>query len=599
MNFIIDKYTRSLILLLGVLCMGFTSTSVAQNSSDAILKQQRVLFVYNVAQQVVWDGISSKEYFTIGVVGGDPALIDFKRMSKGERKILGKPVRVIPVEIRNINTVEVDILYANYNYFNKSTALLRNAILNNTLLITEYFRENNSMINMVRSQEAYAYQINESNIKQAGLTVSSNLNQGAVKNTDKWLRLYQKAEKELTIVEEQNENQKEIIEQQLEVIDSKEEVITKKEKSIKTLINRSNRINKKLDEQLEMEEQLEERISSQKAHLASQKASIDSIKQHIVEQQEILKIQTQEIEEKEVILGQKTKIISNQKMVNWLLLGLLILTVIFAGIISFGFSKYRNLNKLLKEQQLSIVQNSKLLEAKNRELEQFAYITSHDLQEPLNSISSFINMLEEDYEEKFDEDGKTILGFIRESSGRMSKLIEALLQYSRLGRNQDYTIVNSNELLDNVQLDISASIKENNAQIIVEDLPNAFGNKIELRLLFQNIINNAIKFKKKDEDPIIVIKGEEVVKDKIEYHQFSISDNGIGIKEEHINRIFGIFQRLNAREDYKGSGIGLAHCEKIIKSHNGNLWVDSQVGKGSTFYFTIPKEIPGSKQFAA
>ncbi len=581
--------------------VAFSLQAFSQNSSDQITRQQRVLFVYNVAQQIVWEDIASKKTFVIGVLSTDPSLVDFRRMSQNGRKILGKPAKVAIIDPNALDLSNIDILYANQNIYRNSARLLKIAIANKTLLITEDFRENSTMINMTRDNEkaAYVYQINELNINSAGLSVSSILKQGAVQDNDKWLKLYQQTEEELTKVEEQNENQKEIIEQQLEVIDSKEEVITSKEKSIKTLINRSNSVSRKLSEQMELEKELEERIDAQTLYLEQQQARYDSIRNQVSLQQDILDERTSEITVKEEILREQTQIIENQRTRNLLLLGLLLMSIILLGIIFFSLLKNKRLNAILHKQKNAIVKQSDLLEAKNRELEQFAYITSHDLQEPLNSVSSFIGMLQEDYEDKFDEDGKVILGFIKEGSARMGKLINALLQYSRLGRNRDFTYVDTNKLLDNVRLDISNMIKESNAKLIVNNLPTTYANEMELGLLFQNLISNAIKFRNQDVHPIVSITGKEIKKGNKDYHQFSIRDNGIGIKEEHIERIFGIFQRLHSREDYQGSGIGLAHCEKIIKSHDGDIWVESEFGKSSTFHFIIPIETKNLGQKAA
>ncbi len=582
-------------------CVALSPQTSGQNDTDHITRQQRVLFVNNVAQQIVWGDIADKKSFVIGVLRTDPSLADFRRMSRNGRKILGKPTKIVIVDPNVLDLSDVDILYANKNIYRNSTRLLNSAIANKTLLITEDFLENRTMINITRDNEkaAYVYQINELNISSAGLSVSSILKQGAVQDNDKWLKLYQQTEKELTKVEEQNENQKEIIEHQLEVIDSKEEVITNKEKSIKTLINRSNSVSRKLSEQMELEKELEERIDSQTLYLEQQQARYDSIRNQVSLQQDILDERTSEITVKEEILREQIQVIQNQRTRNLLLLGLLLISTILLGVIFYSLLKNKRLNTILQKQKNAIVKQSDLLEAKNRELEQFAYITSHDLQEPLNSVSSFIGMLQEDYEDKFDEDGKAILGFIKEGSSRMGKLINALLQYSRLGRNRDFAPVDTNKLLDNVRLDISYMIKESNAELIVHNLPTAYANEMELGLLFQNLISNAIKFRNSDAHPIVIITGKEIKKGGKAYHQFSIRDNGIGIKEEHIERIFGIFQRLHSREDYRGSGIGLAHCEKIIKSHDGDIWVESELGKGSTFHFTIPMEIKGLNKKAA
>ncbi len=223
------------------------------------------------------------------------------------------------------------------------------------------------------------------------------------------------------------------------------------------------------------------------------------------------------------------------------------------------------------------------LQVKNKELEQFTYIASHDLQEPLRTVTSFIKLLNEEYQGKLDENVNQYLQYISGASIHMSELVKGLLDYSRIGRNQKMSYIDCNELVEIVKKDLGATISESKATFDIEKLPYINGYKTELRLLFQNLISNAIKFRRKDAVPHIIIKAKKDI-DWI----FSIQDNGIGIDEKHKERIFIIFQRLHVRNLYEGTGIGLAHCYKIVNLHGGKIWVDSQLGLGSTFYFAIP-----------
>lgn len=225
------------------------------------------------------------------------------------------------------------------------------------------------------------------------------------------------------------------------------------------------------------------------------------------------------------------------------------------------------------------------LEIKNKELEQFAFIASHDLQEPLRTISSFTELLTEEYGAKFDANANTYVRFISQSAIRMRDLISGLLEYSRLGNKIVLEQTDCNEILNRTLTNLYASINESGAVIKAEQLPVLKAYPIELELLFQNLIGNAIKFRKKQVAPEITIKAE---KQKNEW-LFSISDKGIGIEERHFEKIFFLFQRLHSRDNYKGSGIGLSHCKKIVELHNGKIWVESKSGEGSTFYFTIPE----------
>jgi PAS domain S-box-containing protein len=240
-----------------------------------------------------------------------------------------------------------------------------------------------------------------------------------------------------------------------------------------------------------------------------------------------------------------------------------------------------------KQQEAEIKKYVNQLKSKNKELEQFSYITSHDLQEPLRTVLSFIDLIKDDYKDKLDDNLNVYLNFISEASSRMSNLINGLLDYSRIGYKEILGTVDCNALLDSVTADLNYKIEKSQAQIYYQDLPVITGFNLELRLLFQNLITNGIKFQKKTELPKINVSFE----DKSSHWQFNIEDNGIGIKEEFQNKIFTIFQRLHNREEFEGTGIGLSHCKKIVELHGGEIWVTSEKEIGSTFHFTISKNI--------
>jgi light-regulated signal transduction histidine kinase (bacteriophytochrome) len=225
------------------------------------------------------------------------------------------------------------------------------------------------------------------------------------------------------------------------------------------------------------------------------------------------------------------------------------------------------------------------LEEKNKELSQFAHTVSHDLKDPVQSISSLIQLTKANYQEKLDQEIKEILGLIADSTHRMKNLIDDLLDYSRIGQKKEMTLIDCNHLVKDVQQDLQAKIKETNGTLEVGDLPVVLGFQTELRLLFQNLISNGLKFTKAGIAPVIKVSAHE--KDS---WTFIIQDNGIGIADKHKSKIFNIFHRLHNRDEYEGTGIGLAHCKKIIELHKGEIWVNSEPGEGSTFLFTIPSQ---------
>jgi PAS domain S-box-containing protein len=220
----------------------------------------------------------------------------------------------------------------------------------------------------------------------------------------------------------------------------------------------------------------------------------------------------------------------------------------------------------------------------NKELKQFAYISSHELKEPLRTIGNFIQIINEDYALTLNEKIIIYLGKIDDSVKRMNILISSLVNFSKLGSNKKLSHVDCKEIIDSVVSDLTAIIASSNARIEVSEMPKLNIYEIEFRQIFQNLITNAIKFRKKGTPPIIQIRSENIN----ETYRFSVSDNGIGIDPIHFDRVFNIFQRLhNTEAEFEGKGLGLAYCKKIVQLHKGDIWVESELGKGSTFYFTI------------
>ncbi len=238
----------------------------------------------------------------------------------------------------------------------------------------------------------------------------------------------------------------------------------------------------------------------------------------------------------------------------------------------------------LRGQKLNDI-NTKLLE-KNKELEQFVYITSHDLQEPLRTNISMIDRLKNEYKDKFDDRGSKYLFYINQSANRMSNLIKGLLDYSRIGLKSELVPVNCNNIIKNIQSDLQLIIKETGTQFTIHTLPVLPAYEVELGLLFQNLVTNSIKFRKENTAPHIKISAK---KEK-QYWVFKFSDNGIGIDFKYHESIFMIFTRLHTQSSYEGTGIGLAHCKKVVDLHKGNIWVDSEKDKGSTFYIKLPSK---------
>lgn len=271
-----------------------------------------------------------------------------------------------------------------------------------------------------------------------------------------------------------------------------------------------------------------------------------------------------------------------------------------------SFSSLEGMNTQLKERSVELLEKIKELDAqqqeladqkvrlehlnadlvvKNRELERFTSIASHDLQEPLHTIGNMTQLISKRYYSTFDDQGKKILNYVSEATGRMTVLIKGLLEFSRIGNKRVIERVDCQEMMQTIVLDLDAALKAAKGTIIIRELPVISGNPVELRLLFQNLISNALKFRKEDQPPVIDMSA----KDKGTHVEFCIKDNGIGIEPADYEKIFFIFQRLHPAEKYEGIGLGLAYCRKIVELHGGKIWVNSTVAVGSTFYFTLVK----------
>ena len=250
----------------------------------------------------------------------------------------------------------------------------------------------------------------------------------------------------------------------------------------------------------------------------------------------------------------------------------------------------KKLNREIEERKRveKVLQSKNVeLSRSNHDLEQFAYIASHDLQAPLRTIKSFAGLLQKSLPDKMSERETEFFGYITKSVSNMQELVNDLLAFSRVNtQKREIQSVDLSKLLDNILLELDATLKETSAKIEIRDFPESIqADKIKLKQLLQNLISNGIKFSKQGVDPVVQVSCAE----KEECWQFEVKDNGIGISPEFNEKIFQLFQRLHASSEYVGTGIGLALCKKIVEQHDGEIYVNSEVGEGSNFVFTISR----------
>jgi chemotaxis family two-component system sensor kinase Cph1 len=232
------------------------------------------------------------------------------------------------------------------------------------------------------------------------------------------------------------------------------------------------------------------------------------------------------------------------------------------------------------------------LKRSNAELEQFAYAASHDLREPLRTVASFVKLLERRYKGKLDEKADEFIAFTIDGINRIEALLSDLLEFSRLGtRARNMRHINAAVALEKAIYDLGSAIEGSGAKITYDQLPVVVANESQIARLFQNLIGNSIKFRG-EKKPKIHVSAEQKENEWV----FSVRDNGIGIDPQFDKRIFVVFQRLHTRQEYEGTGMGLSFCKKIVDLHGGRIWVESELGKGSTFYFTLPVREVSAKE---
>ena len=594
-------------IIVALLLLPLLGYSQESNDNQQVKRLQRAIFIFNFAEQVTWENQDADSNFNIGVLGPDRTFIDLSSLST-KRKINNKEVKIVRFNsVKDIANIQ--LLYVNKSFNFDIDYILNKISTQNILLVSEDYSYKTSMINMVNIGNTFEYEINNNLLSKENFSIANSLNKHSISSSEKWKKLFKTteasleeskkltAEKQAALIKKEQElknkkeaiaNQKNTITEQKDSIKTVKSLANKRKKWLDLLSQENNLQKQALDSKIAIELELEQTILSQLEILKNQEVKINSSNALLLNQEDSIKQQQIKIKENSAILLGKNHEIKTQRNINYLLIGIVLLALLGAFLLYRNFKIKKELAETLKIKNAAILKQSKQLEVKNNELEQFAYIASHDLKEPLITISSLIDILVEDYGEKFDEEGRLSLIYVKESSDRMKKLIEGILSYSRLGKSKAFLDLDCNTLISILRADLSHVFKRTKTKLETSNLPVIKGDELEIRLLFQNLISNGIKFTKPDVTPLIKIDSEQTVINDVNFWKFSVTDNGIGIPEKHKERIFSIFQRLHSREEYEGTGIGLAHCKKIVESHGGKIWLESDVGIGTTFFFTIP-----------
>lgn len=552
---------KSAIFLLSSVC----AISLLFAQTEKIWMRNRAEFLFDCAKEIQWP--SEFNSFNIAVLGTSAINQNIENLIISNRKIQGKPVVVN--KYQRIDQIE----NAQMIYLNMEDGYNINDVLNfikgkEILIVSENYPFNTSMINMVLVENEFRFDLTEERIKNEGFEISNSIINKSVKDSKNWQILYEQSSFFKKMEKEKIMDQKETIDAQETFIISQSETILNSKIELK-----------KLKEELD---KLIKDSELQQSQYNAKATEIEKLDQTLKSRQEEINLKDQLISTQNVTLEDQKRKLNYQRNFTLMLIVIAILALVVIYFIWKSYKEKKASNIILEKKNKEIASTSDELKIVNKELEQFAYLVSHDLQEPLNTITSWLEFVDTS---KLDDLGKECMDYIGQSTKRMRELIRGLLEYSQLGSNVDFEVVDCNLLLKNITSNLEKVIKDKKASISYEPLPNVTGHQLKLSMLFQNLISNSLKFTKEGVIPEITISAQKAETEG--YWEFCVADNGIGISENGLSKIFDIFYREHSNNEYKGTGIGLAHVKKIVEMHQGKLRVTSKLGKGTSFFFTL------------
>lgn len=465
----------------------------------------------------------------------------------------------------------------------------------NILLVSEAYDDKRIiMINFFETKDKKVlFEINKANIINQGLAVLPDMvflggteidvaeiyreSQQSLRGLQKQLENLQQRQKELQgRVEAGNiemEQQQQLIEFQTMSIDSQKNELKVQKVELRNLFaeiaQKQDTLNRKTQVIIVREKEIE------KGNLT------------LSEQQTKIDIQNVQIDKQVKTLEKQVMTISTQQNVLYLLGFILLLILILILAIHRGYRKNKKANKLISEQKFTLEKTLKQLQAANKELEAFSYSISHDLRAPLRAIDGFTRILIEEHASKLNKEGKRLGSIIQDNAKNMGQLIDDLLSFSRLGRTSlIYSKIDMKKIVNAIYHEATIALERKRIKFTVAKLPNVEGDPTMMHQVWMNLISNAVKFSSNRKQAVISVTCQEE-ENKLTY---CIKDNGAGFDMKYVDKLFGVFQRLHSKKEFKGTGVGLALVQRIILRHGGKVWAEGNVDKGATFYFSLPKK---------
>ena len=556
--------------------------------ADLIHNRQRAIFLYNFTRQIGWP--EPFEVFKIGVLGEDQIIPEIERLIARDILVQGRPMEL--VELSGINEiVDLQLVYLNKNTGFDIAEVLATVQGKGILIVSENYPYNSAMINMALVDGNFEFEIQRKRMEDEGFELTSSFKNLAITTANRWQELYEKSSISLKEEREKVERQKKLIDEQEKTITGQTRSIEDKTEELNKLLSDYDQLVIRIEEQERLFSESTNRlnsveqsynqtlneISERKREIEQLDSTLQTRQQQITTQSELISIQDQ-------TLQTQRRELDYQKNFSILSVAIAILALLTGVFIWKNYREKKKSNIALEEKNREIEATSEELKIVNKEMEQFAYLASHDLQEPLNTITGWIQMLDR---ESLDEQGSMSVNLIDNATNRMRGLIRGLLEYSKLGSHIELEEIDSSELVRDVLTNLTKVVEDKQAGFEISDLPKVKGHYHKLSMLFQNLISNSLKFTAENVTPRVKIEAKRSEMDG--FCQFSLTDNGIGISKNGIDKVFEIFHREHSKDKYEGTGIGLAHVRKIVELHRGKIWVESTLGEGTTFHFTLPE----------